>query len=169
MYIYIYWKAWYTEKMRNHLRDRWRSRSYETSCLRGEPRVRAHFDSSRETRVSRRDNAAMERLSGTFHYLLRKGIFIHPSRSPIFAVLLATVGASPFEIHSAMGPILPHHPNLVGRRSTPREFVAGSKLDVGERMQSHPNVTKYRMHYAWALVLVPSVCRHSCAGHWRVI
>lgn len=81
--------------------------------------------------------------------LLWRGTLILPSRSPIFAVLLVTVeGPRHSKFIVRWGP--PSCPlNLADRRGAPREFVAGSKLGVGG-YRSHPNVTKYRMHYAWA-------------------
>lgn len=42
-------------------------------------------------------------------------------------------------------------PDLAGRHGTLREFVASNKLE----MQSYPNVTKYRVHYAYARRSVP--------------
>lgn len=86
----------------------------------------------------------------------------HPSRSPIFAVLLVNVEGprhSKFIVRWS-SPSCPH--NLADRRDTPREFVAGSKPWEAGGYSRNPNVTKYRMHYAWGgPVTVPSVCRRS--------
>lgn len=66
------------------------------------------------------DDGGGKCLSGTFRFPCGNGIFIPPSRSSIFAVLLASVeggreeedALAPFEIHSAMRDSLPHSPRL---------------------------------------------------------